>query len=197
MLVATQSSGLLVKEHRENIEGGGLRGRVIWPRRRVTIRTIQRFCHGHLRIRVHTDYLLPGRLIPSHTWFFQMLVWVCCGMYGVVDRVDVVCYADKPVSVLRHLSGLNFQPFFFNGIESWVSLALNWSRFQGYHTLSGFLAVLMVRFDFSMDIPIKKHFEFATSLYSDQPSKMAVIERNKHQLPHQKPTWTEGYQRDS
>lgn len=74
MLVETQSSGHLVKEHRENMRGEGLRGRVIWPRQRVTIRTIQRFCRGHLKIRVHTDHLLPKRLIPGHTCFFQMLV---------------------------------------------------------------------------------------------------------------------------
>lgn len=58
----------------EKTQEGGLKGRVIWPRQGVTIRTIQRFCRGHLTIRVHAVYLLPGRLIPGQTCFFQMLV---------------------------------------------------------------------------------------------------------------------------
>lgn len=140
----------------EKAHEGGLKGRVIWPRQEVTIRTIQRFCRGHLRMRVHADYLLPGRLIPGHTCFFQMLVWVCSGMYGVwfIEWTLFAMLTNLfPFWSISLASTSN--PIFNGNRELRVSLALHWSRFQGYHTFSGFLAVPMVRSDFSMDIPIK------------------------------------------
>lgn len=73
-------------------------------------------------------------------------------MYGVVDRVDVVCYADKPVSVLGFSLASTSNSFFIRNRES--ALHFIGLVFKGI-TCSGFRAVLMVRSDFSMDIPIK------------------------------------------
>lgn len=56
------------------------------------------------------------RLAFSRCW--SECAVVCVVLFIVVHRADVVCYADKPVSVLGYLPGFNFQPFFIRNRES-------------------------------------------------------------------------------
>ena len=143
-----------------------LRGRVIWPRQEVTIRTIQRFCRGHLRARVHSNYVLPGRLILGQNCFPQMLVWVCRGVCGVCG----VWFIEQMLFAM--LTSFRF------GISPWP-------HFQKYRTFPDILAVFMVGSDFSMNIPIKTTMNLQLHYtYSDQPSKMAVLEGTSTNYPN-------------
>ena len=60
-----------------------------------------------------------------------------------------------------------------------------WPHFQKYRTFPDILAVFMVGSDFSMNIPIKTTMNLQLHYtYSDQPSKMAVLEGTSTNYPN-------------